>query len=264
MKITVHCIVKNEDCWVWFAINSVLPFVEQILIYDTGSEDKTVDIIKSIKSPKIIFEEKGSVEAEGLVSLRQEQVNRTETDWFLILDGDEIWPKKQFEILIKAASKCHQNTPALFNRVRNSIGDVYHYLPESAGKYEINRMRGNLNIRMIRKSADLKIIGEYPLESFTNVNGPIDKQKDIKFVDCWYLHTTFLKRSSKDKFKKSGSFGKKKLWEKGIKLQQDELPEVFFKKRPEIVQDPLIQRGRLFNLVSQVTTPLIFLKRKLI
>ena len=40
--ITVHCVVKNEERWIWFAINSILDIAEKILVYDTGSTDKTV------------------------------------------------------------------------------------------------------------------------------------------------------------------------------------------------------------------------------
>ena len=36
---------------------------------------------------KIIFEEKGEVNAKGLTLLRKEQLARTKTEWFLILDG---------------------------------------------------------------------------------------------------------------------------------------------------------------------------------
>jgi len=52
-KIVVHCLVKNEENFIWYAINSVLPFVDKIMIWDNDSTDKTIEIIKSIHSPKI-------------------------------------------------------------------------------------------------------------------------------------------------------------------------------------------------------------------
>jgi glycosyltransferase involved in cell wall biosynthesis len=55
--ITVHMVVKNEDQWIWYSIQSVLQYVDKILITDTGSTDHTVEIIKSIKSPKLIKSE---------------------------------------------------------------------------------------------------------------------------------------------------------------------------------------------------------------
>ncbi|MBU1256082.1 hypothetical protein KKA49_00135 [Patescibacteria group bacterium] len=53
IKIIVHCLVKNEERFIWYAIKSVLPFVDKIMVWDTGSTDKTIQIIKSIKSKKI-------------------------------------------------------------------------------------------------------------------------------------------------------------------------------------------------------------------
>ena len=52
-KLTVHCVVKNEEKWIWFAIESIRDIAKEIIIYDTGSTDNTVEIIKTIKDKKI-------------------------------------------------------------------------------------------------------------------------------------------------------------------------------------------------------------------
>lgn len=264
MKITAHCIVKNEDRWVWFAIQSVLPYVDELLIFDTGSSDKTIKIIELIKSPKIIFEKRGEVNREEFTKLRQEQINRTKTEWFLILDGDEIWPKMELEKMIQLANNAESNISAVFNRTRNCIGDVYHYLPESSGNYEIAGHKGNLNIRLIRKKKTLKVEGIYPDEYFLDENGAIQKQSEnLLFVDCWYLHATFLNRSSADNSKTSGSLGKKKTWEKGLKMKNQELPEVFQMSRPELIDDPFKKRSLNYELIAFLVAPIINIKRLL-
>jgi glycosyltransferase involved in cell wall biosynthesis len=264
MKITVHTLVKNEDLWIWFAIQSVLPLVDQIIIFDTGSTDKTVDVIKTIKSSKIIFEEKGEVSRRGLVDLRREQIKRTKTDWFLILDGDEIWPKPELEKLLKLADSSSKDTLAIFNRVRNCIGDVHHYLPDSSGNYEIAGIKGNLNMRLIRKTPDLTIEGEYPLEAYTDKGDSIqDQAEKIKFADCWYLHTSFLKRSSVVKNKVSGSFGRSKIWQKGIKMDDLDLPEVLKLDYPKFIPSPIAKRGTSYELAAGLLHPLANLKRKI-
>jgi len=260
-RITAHCVVKNEDRWIYYALNSILPYVEQVLVFDTGSTDKTSEIIKLIKSPKIIFEEKGSVDRERFVKLRQEQIDRTKTEWFLILDGDEIWPKSQIEKLIKEVRLASDSSIALFNRTRNCIGDIYHYLPDSSGNYEIAGIRGNLNIRLIRKTPDLKVMGVYPDEYYGDKNGPVQKQEDnLLFVNCWYLHTTFLERSSLGN-KTSGSLGKQKTWEKGIFMKGNELPEVLKMERPGMVADPYKSRGLKYELLALAVKPLKTLKK---
>lgn len=262
-KITAHCVIKNEDKWIWYALNSILPYVEQVLVFDTGSTDKTAEIVKLINSPKIIFEEKGPVDREGLVKLRQEQIDRTKTEWFLILDGDEIWPKLQMEKLIKQVNLVPDNIIALFNRTRNCIGDIYHYLPDSSGNYDIAGIRGNLNTRLIRKKLDLKVTGVYPDEYYGDKNGPVQKQKaNLMFVDCWYLHTTFLQRSSLGS-KTSGSLGKQKVWEKGLNMKKGELPEVLKITRSEVINNPFVKRSFSYELLASMFAPFIYIKRLL-
>ena len=58
--ITAHCLIKNEENFVWYAIKSVVDFVDKIIVFDTGSTDKTVELIKKLAEEypeKIIFEE---------------------------------------------------------------------------------------------------------------------------------------------------------------------------------------------------------------
>ncbi len=261
IKFTVHMIIKNEDLWVWYALQSVLPYAEQILVYDTGSTDHTIEIIESIKSPKIIFEKKGTVTKKELVDLRQQQIDKTKTEWFLLVDGDEIWSEDQLKKLLGATEKVKDTKKAFFQRTRNAIGDVWHYLPESAGQYVIAGRKGNLNLRMIKKTKELKVIGEYPLEAYVDAGGPlIEQTESLEFVDCWYLHTSFLKRSTQQG-KVSGSLGKSKKPEGGIKMDSATLPKVLFESHPSFLPDPLEKRDIFFELKALVLTPFLFMKR---
>ena len=49
MKIWANTVVHNEENFIWFAIMSVVDYVDKVLVYDTGSTDQTVSIIKEIK-----------------------------------------------------------------------------------------------------------------------------------------------------------------------------------------------------------------------
>jgi len=259
--ITVHTIVKNEDRFikpVLLAVES-FPEVKKILVYDTGSTDKTISEIQSIKSEKIELSICHPELAEGsptnvglacardssttlgmtkavkmtrknLVDLRNQQIKATTTPWILLVDGDEIWPKKNLKKLIQAIKSAPKETIALVNHTRNCIKDIYHYLPESQGDYQIGPWRGHLNIRAIRNLPGLKVVGEYPLEAYTINNAPIQDQPDkLKFIDTWYLHLTHLKRSSSwlselkviDRLKKHKWFSRLKP----LKLKPDEIPE---------------------------------------
>lgn len=249
--ITGHMIVVNEDQFIWFAISSVLPFLEKLIIYDTGSVDETVEIIKSFKNSKIVFEEKGKVTPDQLVSLRREQIEKTKTQFFLLVDGDEIWPEKNLNLICQTAVNMPKDKLAIFCRTRNCVGDIYHYLPESAGRYKIAGHKGHLNIRLFRKTPDVSVIGTYPLEAYTYAGQPINRLTDqLFFVDTWYLHATHLKRSSvvpNKKFK----------YELGLSMGDDELPEVLRNNQPT-------KRNLSFLARAIIETPLKKIKRKIL
>lgn len=262
-KIWVHTLVYNEENFIWFAVMSVIDFVDKVLIWDSGSTDKTVEVIKEMikqKGKKIEFRQVGRVDKDTLPKMRAAMVKKSKCDWILLVDGDEIWPKLQINKLLKFIDNIPGNIVGVFNRTKNCIGDIYHFLPESAGYYQIKDIKGHLNIRLIKKTADLTVIGQFPLESYINSKGPIEKQSvNLEFCDCWYLHTSFLKRSSQQK--KSGSLGKSKFWEKGIQIQKSQLPEILFIEKPKIVSDPLEARGIIYEVLSLFTTIPIELKR---
>ena len=93
--ITAHTLVKNEARYVWFAVMSVIQHVDQVLLWDTGSTDETLEIINEIrKSPegkKVCIKKVKEVTAETFPQVRQCMLDETKTDWILMVDGDEVW-----------------------------------------------------------------------------------------------------------------------------------------------------------------------------
>jgi len=245
MKVIAHSLVKNEERFIWYALNSVIDEVDQIIIFDTGSSDKTVEIIKSIKNPKIRFEEKGSQDAKGLSNLRNEMLKQSSCDWILILDGDEIWWQGGITKTVNFLNN-HQKIDVVANPNYMLIGDIFHYQEELAGKYKILDKKGHYNIRLInRKIAGLQIEGSYPDEAFVDASGikvqEFTKDK-IYFLKEAYMHTSFLCRSSKRKQTK---------FEIGTPFPLDfYYPEVFFKKRPAIILSPWKNMNSKEKIVS--------------
>ena len=91
--ITAHCLVKNEARFVWYSVMSVIDHVDKVLLYDTGSTDGTLEIIKEILKTKeakgkVDFQEKGNVDEYGFTEMRNEMLRATNTDWFIMVDGD--------------------------------------------------------------------------------------------------------------------------------------------------------------------------------
>lgn len=257
-KITAHCIVKNEDKFIWFAIHSVLPFVDILLVFDTGSTDNTVEIIKSIRNPKIVFEEKGPVDAVGLVALRREQLQRTKTDFFLIVDGDEIWPRQALSKILDQLDSLSEKILGIFCRTRNCVGDVFHYSEEKYNRYRLQDKVGSYNMRLYRKTSQTDISGHYPLEGYTHDGVEINQLTDrLLFVDTWYLHTTHLHRSSLSADdKKVLTRLNKYRYELGLTMTAEDLPVVFQKKYPPQVGNPLSKRSGEYELIAGLVQPI--------
>mgnify|MGYP000359384862 CR=1 FL=1 len=151
LSITAHCIIKNEENFVEYAIRSVVDFVDQIIVFDTGSTDKTVSIILELQTRhpnKIFFEEKGSCDKKRHTELREEMLNKTNTEWFMILDGDEVWTKRGMEEVLSVINSSLE-VECLIAPFYLCVGDVYHRYYKD-GSFEIlgkKVQQGNKNYK---------------------------------------------------------------------------------------------------------------------
>lgn len=243
--ITAHCLIRNEENWIWYVIKSVIDHVDKILVFDTGSTDNTVEIVKSIKSPKIIFEEKGLVDKKQYTALRQEMLDRTDTSWFLILDGDEVWSKATIEELRKAIINAPSKKDTIIVGQWVCIGDIYHYSKalETFEHSQYPGMKGFRLPRAIRKTKGLHCIGLYGFESYADKNGlnvSYWEKERLIFLKNKFFHMTFLARSlSIKKDREVMMRAPKRLFYKGEPFPCDfQYPEVFYKKRPKYVPSP--------------------------
>ncbi len=245
-NVTAHTLVKNEEKWIWFSIMSVINFVDKLIIFDTGSTDNTVNVIKEILkneeyARKISFEEKGAIPPDKFSLLRQEQIDQTFTDWFLVLDGDEIW----YEADIKNVAHIIQNTSKkmLAIRFHNCTKDIYHYSKFESGSYNIKGIKGNITLKLISKNiSGLAAIGPYGNEGYYDNSGnPIqNSENDIQIIDGFFLHTSNLVRSRNLFYDWKIPYRRVKVFSK-VESKVDSnfvFPEVFYSDRPKFVNNP--------------------------
>ncbi len=257
-RLIVHCLVANDERFIWYALNSVLPFVEKIMVWDTGSIDRTVSVVKSIPSEKIELAEKGVVNAAGHTQMRDQMLAATDKgkyDWLLILDGDEIWPEKMFRLMVDEAVK---NKPlAVVVKTINFVGDIFHRTPDSAGLYRIGGKTGHYNLRLIDlKTPDLKVAGPHGQQTyFTGQTALQDLTgNELLILDnVYYFHATHLERSSSDQKTLKRPF--KRKYELGVRILQEELPKILFEtNRPSIVVDVSSKAPPSFLFVAALLT----------
>ncbi len=239
VKIIAHCLVKNEARWVWYSINSVLPYVDNVMVWDTGSIDATVEIVKNINSPKIQIRTLSEITAEEFPAARQEMFDITgkEFTWVLILDGDEIWE----ESAIKTVTKFARDNPqyeSIVVRSNNLVGDIFHRLPESSGHYNLAGLKGHLNLRLLnlKKIPGINVKKPHGQQGYYDKNGVLVQDRDprkIKFIDVYYHHATHLPRAGNNKGDQLVPKRPQKLkYELGQEIPQSQIPQVFFLPHP--------------------------------
>lgn len=97
-KISLAMIVKNEEKYLDRCLKSVEGIVNEIVIVDTGSTDRTIEIAKA-NGAKVFYYEWNNHFAEA----RNEAIKHTTSEWVLVLDADEYitkWDSKRIEKIL--------------------------------------------------------------------------------------------------------------------------------------------------------------------
>lgn len=82
--IALVMIVKNEERCLRRCLQSAAPYVDEIIIVDTGSTDSTLAIAKSFQAQIFHFDW-----VNDFAAARNESLTHATADWHLILDADE-------------------------------------------------------------------------------------------------------------------------------------------------------------------------------
>lgn len=102
-RLTPLVLVKNDAYWLPYVLESVKNHFNRFVLYDVNSQDGTKDILQWFKdsNPKkeIILEFFPETEPRVQVSYRNAQIAEAGTEWYLLLDGDELWPKSSLDLL---------------------------------------------------------------------------------------------------------------------------------------------------------------------
>jgi hypothetical protein len=199
MKVAGFTFVRNAlkfDYPVVEAISSILPLCDEFVVAVGQSEDETLDLIKSISSPKIKIIETvwdDSMRKGGTV-LAQETDKAfaaisTDVDWAFYIQADEVVHEKYHWVIQEAM----QNYVA----DKNVEGLLFNYLHFYASydfvadSYDWYRRE----VRIVRRAAP--IYSYKDAQGFRKKNNPSDSQSGkkltVKLIDAWVYHYGWVK-----------------------------------------------------------------------
>ncbi len=215
--ISLCMIVKNEEQFIEQCLNSVKDLVDEFIIVDTGSKDRTLDIIRklnlnNLKIVKIKWENDFS-------KARNFSLKYVTKDWILVLDSDETISKKDHDKIKKLTKK--DNT-AYFLIQRNYTNKaVMGWVSSKDDAYEENKQFSgwlpNPIIRLFQNKKEIYFVDpvhEHVGESIKKINGNVENT-DIP------IHHFYQLKRKKEKEEKGQMYldiGKKKIIEKDPKF----------------------------------------------
>jgi GT2 family glycosyltransferase/Tfp pilus assembly protein PilF len=200
--LSLCMIVKNEEKYLLQCLKSVRDIIDEIIIVDTGSTDKTVGIAKVFGAKLFDFPWTGDFAAARNHSLEQATGN-----WILILDGDEVLSPLDFKELKEIIHKKSSSPAAYSIATRNYITNVSAIgwekndgeYPEEAGTGWVVSKKVRLLTRnkaavfsnpvheTLEASLAKAKIPVQPCKIIVHHYGKLDAQKDLQKGEDYYL-----------------------------------------------------------------------------
>lgn len=123
-KITAIMVTRNEAEYISLSIQSIIDYVDEVLVFDNMSSDDTVDKVKELlPNPKIRL-----VQPESLLLLDEafmQAQTAVQTPWMIRWDGDYI-ANDNIKNLFDNITKIQTTHDGLYTYVVNLYGDLYH------------------------------------------------------------------------------------------------------------------------------------------
>ncbi len=250
-ELSVCMIVKNEEKHLENCLNSIKNFVDEIIIIDTGSNDKTKEIAKKFTNK--IFDFKWN---NNFSDARNFSLSKATKEWILSLDADEIIAKKDMEKIKKLINTGQADSFLLnWRNYTNDIG-IAGWTSCKNDSYEESKNASGFNVekvlRLFKNKKEYYFEGkihETPHNSIKKSGGTLfdtdliihhlgslDKQKFTNKKDT-YIRLLKERLEKKDFVEKPKDFVffelGRELWE----LKHLEEAIYYFEKAVEIKED---------------------------
>lgn len=128
MKLVAVSMVRNEEYWIWYSLTSVYAHVDEILVFDNGSEDATVEIVQGmdhISDKLVLFEGFGGSSEQANREQILEVARSRGATHVLFLDGDEVHAAECLEFC-RRLLEVHEHEPMLHDPPANHMRPLDH------------------------------------------------------------------------------------------------------------------------------------------
>ena len=121
MKLISLSMIKDEEYWIWYALTSAAPHVDEVLVFDNHSSDRTCDIVRRmghLGDKLTLFEGFGGDNEQANRQAMLEEARRRGATHILTLDGDEVYADDVLSFT-RRLLEVHEHLPALNDPPQN-------------------------------------------------------------------------------------------------------------------------------------------------
>lgn len=191
MEITPALHVKNEEYWIHYVLRDLFRVFDAVVMLDTGSTDRTVDIARAT-----VHQVGGALNL--MVEDMENDVNSigdapnilrsiVQTEWMLLVDGDEIWGRPQLEALKNIEPEDDKLVGMCNGRNLMVVDGV------------LKEREGFSADRLFRRGVVWDKRGDYPFQSHgLEGKASLGQVFHTNFDISYFWHVRHLMRSSKD------------------------------------------------------------------
>lgn len=130
-SISLCMIVKNEEKYLPACLDSLKPVVDEMIVVDTGSTDRTVDIATALGAKVLAFTWNGNFSDARNCSLAA-----AKGSWILVMDADEVLSERDYEVFRSIVTQSKRKEVAWSVMTRNYMVDsMQHDWTANIGEY---------------------------------------------------------------------------------------------------------------------------------
>ena len=154
-KLSIVILTKDSEKYLKEVLKSV-EFADEVIIYDSGSSDKTLEIAKEFENTKIFID----TNWEGFGIQKQKAVEKAENRWVFVLDSDEVMTE-ELKKEISEVLKNPKNEAYFVSRLNNFFGKWMKHtglFPDFSIRL-FDKTKAKFNNRKVHESVESENVG---------------------------------------------------------------------------------------------------------